>query len=133
MAGLTSGALARMSGVNRETIRYYEKRSLLPKPIRNSSGYREFPDETVKIVRFIKHAQGLGFSLKEIKELLSLSADKGSTCGDVKGTAERKLLEITGKIARLRSMQKVLNRLIKACPGKGSFLTCSILESMKED
>lgn len=132
MNGLTAGRLAYMAAVNRETIRYYERRSLLPRPLRNKSGYREFPPEAVQVVRFIKNAQGLGFSLREIKELLSLSADKDSTCGDIRSTARRKLLEINEKIGQLKSMQKVLTKLIKACPGVGALSRCSILESFKE-
>lgn len=132
MKGLTAGKLARMAEVNRETIRYYEKRFLLPKPSWNGSGYREFPLEAVQVIRFIKNAQGLGFSLKEIKELLSLSTDKGSTCGDIKKTAQRKLLEINEKTSQLKSMQKVLTKLIRACPSEGSLSRCSILEGFKE-
>jgi len=132
MSGLTTGKLARLSKVNIETIRYYERRYLLPKPERSSAGYREFPQETVEVVHFIKKAQGLGFSLKEIKELLGLSADKGATCGDVKDTAERKLAEIDVMIRQLKLMQRVLNRLVRACPGEGTLSKCSIIESLKE-
>lgn len=132
MAGLTTGRLARMAGVNAETLRYYERRGLLPTPPRAGSGYRDYPPEAVQIVRFIKRAQGLGFSLKEIEELLALSGSSGSDCGDIRDTARRKLNDIDAKIDGLQSMRRTLKRIIKACPGKGPLKDCSILESLKD-
>ena len=72
---MTTGQLAKIAEVNIETVRYYERRGLIPKPRRRESGYREYPEETVERIRFIKHAKVLGFSLKEIGELLSLRLD----------------------------------------------------------
>ncbi len=132
MNRLGTGRLAKLAGVNRETIRYYERRGLLPRPPRTVSGYRQFPGETVRVVRFIKRAQGLGFSLREVKELLAMSVDRGSTCGDVKKTALLKFEEIGGKINQLQSMRRVLKKIIRACPGEGVLSKCSILESLKE-
>lgn len=80
MEGLTIGRLAREAGVNSETIRFYERRGLIPKPPRPATGYRRYPPETVRRVRFIRHAKELGFSLKEILELLSLRLDPETTC-----------------------------------------------------
>ena len=80
MEALTRGALAQQGRVNAETIRYYERRGLLPKPPRTPSGYRVFSSDAVRRVRFIKRAQGLGFSLKEIKALLALRVDPCSSC-----------------------------------------------------
>src|SRR5437667_2478865 len=88
MEALTRGALAQQGRVNAETIRYYERRGLLPKPPRTPSGYRVFSSDAVRRVRFIKRAQGLGFSLKEIKALLALRVDPCSSCGDVRKRAE---------------------------------------------
>jgi MerR family mercuric resistance operon transcriptional regulator len=132
MDGLTTGRVARLAGVNVETLRYYERRGLLPAPPRISSGYRDYPPEAVQVVRFIKQAQGLGFSLKEIEELLALSGNNGSTCGDIRDAARRKLEDIEAKIDGLRSMRRTLKRIIKTCPGQGPLSNCSILESLKK-
>lgn len=133
MKGFTTGQLAGKAGVNNETIRYYERKGLLATPPRKDSGYRVFPPEAVKIVRFIKRAQGLGFSLKEIKELFALDSGSGSDCGDVKESSRRKLEEVETKIRQLQSMRKALYGLIERCPGKGPLSDCSILESLKEE
>ena len=94
MGALTRGELAQQGRVNSETVRYYERRGLLPKPPRTPSGYRAFSSEAVRRVRFIKRAQGLGFSLKEIKALLTLRIDPRRSCGDVRTRAEAKIEEI---------------------------------------
>ncbi|MFQ5736451.1 MAG: MerR family DNA-binding protein [Thermodesulfobacteriota bacterium] len=126
------GRLARLAGVNVETIRYYERRGLLPVPGRTRAGYRDYPPDAARVVRFIKRAQGLGFSLKEIEELVPLSGDSGSTCGDIRDTAQRRLDDIEMKISQLQSMRGTLKRIVKTCPGKGPLSNCSILESLKE-
>lgn len=130
---LTIGELARRSGVNLETIRYYERRYLLAKPARSASGYRMFPPELVRRVRFIKHAQALGFTLKEIKDLLSLRVEHGTTCQTVKSQAEAKLLSITEKIRSLQATKKALERVTAACTGRGPASECPILESLDEE
>jgi DNA-binding transcriptional MerR regulator len=90
MKSLTIGHLARESGVNLETMRYYERRGLLPKPPRSASGYRLFPSDAARRLRFIRRAQELGFSLKEIRELLSLRVSRTTTtCGRISGTSSR--------------------------------------------
>src|SRR3989442_8377655 len=93
---VTTSELAKRGGVNLETIRYYERLGLLPKPPRSGSGYRQFSPESVRRVRFIKRAQELGFSLKEIKELLGLRIALGSTRADVRKRAETKVVDIEG-------------------------------------
>jgi DNA-binding transcriptional MerR regulator len=77
---LTTGELANWAGVNVETLRFYERKGLLPRPPRRASGYREYPLECVRLIRFIKRAQELGFSLREIRELLDLRVQPGVTC-----------------------------------------------------
>jgi len=133
MAGLTTGRLASLAGVNTETLRYYERRGLLSDPKRRESGYRDYPVEALQVVRFIKRAQGLGFSLKEVKELLDISEKRESSCGDVKDASKHKLEEIDTKIIQLQSIRKALNRIIDRCPGKGPLSGCSILESLTKD
>ncbi len=130
MDRLSSGELAKNCRVNLETIRYYERRGLLPKPPRNQSGYRLFSRDAVRRVRFIKRSQELGFSLREIKELLGLRIRPNTTCADVRKQAETKIADIKAKIQGLRSMQQALERLTAACSGGGPATECPILESL---
>lgn len=132
MEGLTTGALASQGGVNLETVRYYERRGLLPKPPRTLAGYRTFDLEAVRRLRFIKQAQGLGFSLKEIKELLALRVDPRTSCADVRRRAEEKIADIEEKLRALRTMKRVLVRLAAACRGRGPVSACPILEALEE-
>jgi len=130
---LTIGELAKRARVNLETIRYYERQELLPKPLRLQSGYRAFPSESVRRIRFIKQAQELGFSLKEIKELLALQVDPDSTGADVKKRAKAKIAGIEEKIKTLRAMKKALRQLTASCNGSGSITECPILESLSSE
>src|SRR6267378_3981697 len=94
MKSLTIGRLAREARVNLETVRYYERRGLLPKPPRSDSGYRLFPMDAARRLRFIRRAQELGFSLKEIRELLSLRVSRSTTSRDIRARAEAKIVDI---------------------------------------
>ena len=114
------------------TIRYYERHGLLPKPPRTHSGYRIFSEDAVKRLRFVKHAQELGFSLKEIKELLSLRVTPGSSCVDVRRKAEAKIVDVDQKIRNLEGIKKALRSLTATCAAKGPVSTCSILEALEE-
>jgi MerR family mercuric resistance operon transcriptional regulator len=129
---MTTGQLAKIAEVNIETVRYYEKRGLIPKPRRRESGYREYPEETVERIRFIKHAKELGFSLKEIGELLSLRLDSETPCSEVKERARLKLRDIEQKIATLRKMKKALKELTDVCSGKGPASQCPILDALEK-
>jgi Hg(II)-responsive transcriptional regulator len=133
MAPLMIGQLAEQSQVNLQTIRYYEREGLLPKPPRLASGYRVFSPDAIRRVRFIKRAQGLGFSLKEIKGLLSLRVDPQSDCSKVQKLAKGKLADIEQKIRSLQAMRKVLSKLARACPGRGPSSECPILETLEPD
>ena|SRR2546423_12067731 len=127
---LTIGRLAREAGVNLETVRYYERRGLLPNPPRSASGYRLFPTEAARRLRFIRRAQALGFSLGEIRELLSLRIASTAKSGDVRKRAQAKITDIEAKIRTLESMKKTLRELTKACSGCRSVRDCPILESL---
>ena len=116
--GLKIGEVAERGGVNLQTIRYYEREGLLPKPPRLSSGYRMFPADAVHRVLFIKRAQELGFSLAEIRELLSIRIDPKKECSDVKHLAKAKITDIDEKIRTLEAMKRILTRLTKMCPGR---------------
>jgi MerR family copper efflux transcriptional regulator len=130
MEKLTIGQLAKKANVNLETIRYYERRGLIPEPPRNKSGHREYSIEEVKRTEFIKRSQALGFSLKEISELLSLRVEPGRTCGDVKARIEAKIEDIEKRIMDLEQIGKALSRLSSRCTGKGPVGQCPILEEL---
>ena len=130
MKPLTIGTLARQSGVNLETVRFYERRGLLPEPPRSASGYRLYPAEATRRLRFIKRAQELGFSLNEIEELLSLRLSPRATSEQVRNRAEAKIEDIEAKISTLESMKKTLQKLTKACVGCAPASECPILESL---
>lgn len=130
MEKLTIGQLAKKANVNRETIRYYERRGLIPEPPRNNSGHREYSLEEVKRTEFIKRSQALGFSLKEILELLSLRVEAGTTCADVKARVETKIEDVEKKITDLEQIRKALLLLSKRCTGKGPVGYCPILEEL---
>ncbi len=123
------GAAAEQAGVNVQTLRYYERRGLLPRPSRRASGYRDFRDESVRIVRFVKRAQDLGFTLDEVEELLRLRNDKRRDRARVRAVAESRISQIEGKIAELQAMKKALARLVHCCH-EGSSLDCPILEAL---
>ncbi len=129
---LKIGKVARQAGVNLQTIHYYERRGLLPKPPRSESNYRSYPEDAVLRVRFIKRAQELGFTLKEIKELLSLRAAPRTRCADVRERAEEKLRDIEDKIRTLETMRKALTTLIGECSGRGPVTACPILDALED-
>lgn len=130
MNGLKIGEIAERAQVNLQTVRYYEKRALVPKPPRTYSNYRMYPEDTVRRVRFIKHAQELGFTLNEIKELLSLRAAPKTRCAHVRERAEAKVQDINLKIRTLQGMRKALTKLIAECSGDGPATECPILEAL---
>lgn len=130
MESLTIGQLAKAAGVNVETVRYYQRRGLMPVPPRHESAYRHYGQGDVARIRFIKRAQELGFSLKEISELLSLRVDPETTCVDVRRRAEAKLVDIEEKIRTLQGMKKALAKLVGQCQGRGPTGECPILEAL---
>jgi len=130
MKTLTIGQVAREAGVGVETVRFYEREGLIEEPTRRGSGYRQFDEAVVDRLRFIREAKELGFTLNEIKELLSLKLDPASSCGDVKDRAEVKIADIEEKIRTLQRMKRALVKLTKACSGNGPTSECPILESL---
>lgn len=127
---LTTGQLSRAAGVGVETVRFYEREGLLEAPSRRESGYREFTEDEVARLRFIRRAKELGFSLKEIKELLAMRVDGRTTCAEVKDHAERKIADIEAKIQSLRRMKAALSKITKQCTGRGPTSECPILEAL---
>jgi MerR family mercuric resistance operon transcriptional regulator len=128
---LKIGQLAQRAAVNLQTIRYHEREGLLPEPRRLSSGYRLYTDSMVRRVRFIKRAQEIGFSLAEIRELLSLRAD--GQPNEVRAIAEAKIADIEDKMRTLKAMKTVLNRLTERGSGCGPASECPILESIDSE
>jgi Hg(II)-responsive transcriptional regulator len=133
MRDLSIGQLARKSRVNVETIRFYERRGLIPEPPRRESGYRQYSEDGVSRIQFIKRAKELGFSLKEISELLSLRVDPDTTCGDVKKRAEAKIAEVEEKMRALQRIKKALTKLVALCRGSGPTSECPIIEALSAE
>lgn len=131
---LTIGKLASAAGVGVETIRFYEREGLLPKPPRRRSGYRQYAPDAVARVLFIRRAKELGFTLKEINELLELRVDPDKSCVDVRAMAEAKIADVEQKMADLARIKGALQALARDCRGKGPTSECPILEAIaKED
>ena len=131
--GLRIGEVAERGGVNLQTIRYYEREKLLPEPPRLASGYRLYPDQTVRRVRFIKRAQEIGFTLAEIRELLAIRIDSGRDSAEVRALANAKINDIEEKIQTLHRIKEALGRITERCSGCGPASECPILESIDSD
>lgn len=130
MSTLTIGRLAQASGVNVETIRYYERRGILPPPPRRESGYRQYSPDYIAWIRFIKRAQTLGFSLAESAELLALQVESHAVCNDVQQRTQAKIDEIEQKIQTLQRIQQTLMRLRESCASQTSTEMCPILTAL---
>jgi len=128
---LTIGRIAQQADVGIDTIRFYERRGLLPKPQRTSSGYRIYTSDTIRRLNFIRKAKLLGFVLEEIISLLELQDSKGAKA-EVKALTRRKLEQIDTKISDLERMREVLSALEHDCEGTGDVRTCPIIEALSE-
>jgi MerR family copper efflux transcriptional regulator len=132
MDGLTIGQVAKSACVNVETVRYYERRGLLPEPPRRSSGYRSYAPDAVRRIRFIRHAQQLGFSLQEVSDLLRLRVDPETSCRVVRHRADAKIVDIERKIEDLQSMRQALMTLAETCRGDGPISECPFLDALDQ-
>lgn len=130
---LTIGKLAKAADVGAETLRFYERKGLLPAPPRTDGGYRVYPDDAVNRVRFIRRAKHLGFSLAEIGDLLALSVRPGVGCDRVRARAEGKQAEILARIRELERMHRALGRLAAACSGRGPATECPIIDALERE
>ncbi len=128
---MTIGRVAENAGVGVETVRFYERKGLIAQPMRPEHGFRVYSDDAVRRLRFIRQAQELGFSLREIEDLLALRTDPGSDCADVRERAVTKLDDVESKIRQLRRIRGALKQVIAACPGRGALNGCSIIEAME--
>lgn len=127
----TIGALAKEAGVNVETVRYYERRGLLEQPEQEpDQRWRDYPDEALSLLCFIKRAQQLGFSLKEIERLIAYRHSSPHTCDQVRKEATEKILDIDAKIRDLTAIKSSLKTLVERCAQRGPDLSCPIIESL---
>lgn len=130
---MTIGQVSQFVGVGRDTIRFYEREGLIAEPARSAAGYRLYPPQTIARLRFIQQAKSLGFSLNEIRVLLSFSDRPNTDCAEIKRQADAKIADIDGKIANLQQMRKALIGLTSACPGQGPSTDCPILDALASE
>jgi MerR family transcriptional regulator, mercuric resistance operon regulatory protein len=129
---LRIGEVAARAGVNVQTLRYYERRGLLEEPDRRPSGYRTYPPDAVRVVRFIKRAQDLGFTLREVEELLRLREQRPARRAQVRALALAKIADIDRKTRGLQAMRESLTVLVDSCACRSRRLECPILEALEE-
>lgn len=127
---LTIGQLAKMASVTVPTVRYYERRNLLKPSDRKVSGYRVYGDDAVRRLRFIRNAQVLGFTLREINELLNLRVSSVARCGTIQVKAQAKLRQVEAKARDLRALARALKRLIRMCLAGQPTDHCPILQKL---
>ncbi len=132
MRSLTIGEVARAAGVGVETLRFYERKRLIAEPPRRPSGYRAYPETAVDRIVFIRHAKELGFSLKEIRDLLSLRVARNASCAGVKRRTEDKIRDIESKIRRLQRWRRTLRKLAEACDERRPTSECPILGAIEQ-
>jgi len=132
MQALTIGEVAKAAEIGIETVRFYEREGLIAEPPRRQSGYRQYPPETVRRLRFIRRAKELGFTLKEIGELLDLRVDPTRSCADVRALAKAKMADVEVKMFDLARIQAALTDLVRVCRGKGPTSVCPILDALDE-
>jgi Hg(II)-responsive transcriptional regulator len=130
---MRSGQIANQAAVNVQTLRYYERRGLLQAPARLESGYREYPSDAIRIVRFVKRTQELGFTLAEAESLLALAAGGPESCDAAQELATEKIGELEAKIASLRSMKDSLQTLLATCSRPRRQRECPLLQSIETD
>ncbi len=130
---LTIGQVAKRSGIGIETVRFYERKGLVEEPPRTDSGYRQYPEDVVARIRFIRRAKELGFKLSEISELLSLRVDPDTTCADVRKQTELKIADVEEKIRALQRIETALKKLAASCVGTEPTSECPILEALDRE
>ena len=131
-AVLTISAVARRARVPLDTIRYYERRGLLPPPPRSTGGYRQYSSDAVRRVTFIKRAQALGFTLEEIGELLTLRVIPDGCCGAVERRAHAAMARIEAKLVELTRMRDTISRFVTACRSDHPPDECPMLSALDE-
>ena len=128
---LRIGQVAAEASVNVETVRYYERTGMLAVPARTDTGYRQYDVEAVRRIRFIKHAQALGFSLKEIRDLLALRVRHGTACGPIERQTRKKIALIDDKLRELTALRRTLKGLVSSCEARETTGECPVLEILE--
>jgi len=125
--------IAKMAGVGVETVRFYERKQLIEQPHKPvNGGFRVYSQDVASRIMFIQRAQNLGFSLKEVKELMALRIDPRAECSEVRQRAVVKRQEVVDKIEQLGLVRDALDTVIDTCPGQGSTAACSILDALEK-
>ena len=132
MDSLSIGQVAEAAGVGVETVRFYQREGLVEEPSREGTRRRRYSQDTVSRIRFIRGAQNVGFSLKEIEELMALRIAPGTSKGEIKARAQEKVDEIEEKMRDLQRMRDTLLKLIGSCEGSGSLDDCPILDAFDD-
>jgi MerR family mercuric resistance operon transcriptional regulator len=127
---MRTSELAGKAGVNAETLRYYERRGLLSQPPRTQGGYRDYPPTTVELLRFIKRAQELGFTLDEVEELLHLDSGGPDRCEPARALAEHRRADLQARIRDLQRMYDSLADLVATCDRPRAARSCALLEAI---
>jgi MerR family transcriptional regulator, copper efflux regulator len=127
MRAISIGQLAKAAGVGVETVRFYERKGLLDVPARKDSGYRQYDDAAVERLRFIRRAQQVGFTLKEIQDVLALRDDPDARRADVRERAAGKIADVDAKVRDLMAMRESLVSLLESCEGDGPAAGCPII------
>lgn len=130
--GMTIGTLAEAAGVNVPTVRYYERRGIIQEPPRTASGYRQYDEDAVERIRFIRRAQDLGFALEEIVELLALRVDDPRACETVEEATREKLDSVESKIRELERLRGILRGLVRSCEERERTGACPVLAMLDE-
>ena len=130
MPSLSIGQMARQAGVGIDTIRFYERQGLLAEPRRRTSGYRDYPAESLQRLRFIRRAKALAFSLREIRELLALHGSSAAGCAEAAARAREKIAAIEVKIRGLEAVRAGLEELAAACERRTTSERCPLLEAL---
>jgi len=132
MQTLTIGEVAKAAQIGVETVRFYEREGLIAEPPRRQSGYRQYPADTVRRLRFIRRAKDLGFTLKEIGDLLGLRVEPAKGCADVRAIANAKIADVEAKMGDLARIKAALEKLARDCRGKGPTSECPILDALDD-
>ncbi len=126
------GALSKRTGCNIETIRFYERIGIMPKPARTQGGHRHYDHDALKRLNFILRARQLGFTLDTVRALLSLADGEGQSCAEVEGISGKHLSDVRGKLADLAALERVLTDMVARCQG-GTMPDCPLIEAFFED
>ncbi|MCW6003589.1 MerR family DNA-binding protein [Micromonospora sp. CPCC 205371] len=129
---MRTGQVADLAGVNIQTLRYYERRGLLPTPSRRASGYRVYGPDAVRTVRFVKRAQQLGFSLAEVESLLELAQGGPSSCEGARRLAVDKISDLDQRITHLHAMRDSLQHLVATCERPRRQRECPLLDTIQD-